>query len=263
MYRIKIRSRHPSHSALRKILPKLPYRSVVRFGSETDLNDTVSNGGKRIEINTIEAVRNSANKLRMKTCFTQGKVPTAKWQTLEEYISKPSLEFPIVVKHIFGSRNKSNFLIKDKKEFESCIKGKTTKKYIVEEFKNFTREYRLHVTKNGCFYSCRKMIKEDTPKEQRWFRNDSNSVWIIEENPSFDRPSNWKTIEKDCVNALKSVGLDVGAVDLKVQSSTNKKGEKRKDPEYIVIEINSAPSFGDITLKKYKEIIPKLITEKK
>jgi type I restriction enzyme S subunit len=39
---------------------------------------------------------------------------------------------------------------------------------------NNSREYRLHVTADGCFYACRKMLKADA--EERWYKNDSNCV---------------------------------------------------------------------------------------
>ena len=48
----QIRSRHPSHSILRGTFPRMNVRSVIRFGSETEIND----GKKRIEINSVEGV---------------------------------------------------------------------------------------------------------------------------------------------------------------------------------------------------------------
>ena len=99
-------------------------------------------------------------------------------------------------------------------------------------------------------------------------RNDSNSVWVtqFDENNNlktdFDQPSNWTTIVSEAVKALEAVGLDIGAIDVKVQSRTTKKGAVRENPEFIILETNSAPSFGDITLRKYKEEIPKILKEK-
>jgi D-alanine-D-alanine ligase-like ATP-grasp enzyme len=84
----------------------------------------------------------------------------------------------------------------------------------------------------------------------------------METNDLFDRPSNWDEIVSHSVNALKAVGLDVGAVDLRVQSSTNSDGESRVNPKFIVIEINSAPSFGKVTEEKYIEQLPKILNRK-
>lgn len=275
---VQIRSRHPSHNILRGSI-KLPFRSVVRFGSTTELEDTEDNGGNRVQLNSVEAIKNSASKLRMKNCFTLKNVKTADWyyvrknnfyhiknhnnQIQEVVIAVENLPYPIVAKHHFGSRGNGNYLLNSQQELQSWMTGKDLSNYIFEKFYNYTREYRLHVSKNGCFYTCRKMLKSDIPKEDRWYRNDSNSVWVLEENPLFDKPINWKDVEKECVKALKATGLDFGACDVKIQSAKTEKGKKREELEFIIVEINSAPSFGDITAEEYMKEIPKLLTEKK
>jgi len=256
-----ILSRHPSHGVIRRknrVLPLLPFRSVVRLGSTTFLEDD------RVECNSVEAIRNSANKLLMKQCFTADEVKTAKWikgemSTIEDIVA---LEFPLVLKHIFGSRGTGNYLVRRQEELETILQGKTLANYIFEKFYNYSREYRLHVTEDGCFYTCRKMLKSDTAEEDRWFRNDSNSVWIVEENESFDKPVNWDLCVSESVKALKAVGLDVGAVDLRIQSKLDKDGRTRENPDFIIVEINSAPSFGEITAQKYIEEIPKILKRK-
>lgn len=262
MYRIKIRSRHPSHNTLRHHLPKVNVKSVVRLGSITDLPDTITNGGTRVEINTIQSIKNSSSKLLMKECFDRNQVKTAKWFKLSNQIPE-GFEFPLVIKSHYGSRGLGNTLVHNIEEYNQALKNKNANNYIVEQYMNFNKEYRLHVTKDGCFYTCRKMLKSDTEKDKRWLRNDSTCVWILEDNELFDKPVNWNDIVKDCINALNSLGLDVGAMDVRVQSSKNKKGTIRENPEWIIIEANSAPSFGEQTAKKYLEIIPTLINSKK
>jgi glutathione synthase/RimK-type ligase-like ATP-grasp enzyme len=84
----------------------------------------------------------------------------------------------------------------------------------------------------------------------------------VETNPNFDKPVNWDTIVADCVKALAAVGLDVAAFDVRVQSTKNGKGQNRPDPKYIILESNSAPSFGTITTQKYLGVLPQLITDK-
>lgn len=267
-YAPQIRSRHPSHSPLRKQLPRLSVRSVVRLGSDTILNDVVEKGGKRIEVNTVEACKNSADKLRMKNCFKKLEVKTADWIPLTAQTTEAEIkEFckdneTFVLKSRFGSRGRGNTLCKGVDKLLEEIRGKDKSNYIIEKFYNYNREYRLHVTSEGCFYTCRKMLKENTPEKDRWFRNDSNSVWFMDNNPQFDRPVNWDNIVAECVKALNSVGLDFGACDLRVQSSKNDKGGIRENPDFIIVEINSAPSFGEQTLQHYLEEIPKIIKRK-
>ena len=253
-----IRSRHPSHDDLRRNLNKLPYRSVVRLGSTTELNDN------RIEINTVDSVKKSSNKLLMKACFQNNNVKTADWLSLNineinGVLNWCNEKYPIVAKHIYGSRGTGNYKLDTREQLEQWLQGKNFNNYIFEKFYSYSREYRLHVTKYGCFYTCRKMLKSDTPENNRWFRNDSNSVWVLEDNELFDKPVNWEQIVEECVKALTSVGLDIGAIDLKVQSKLKSNGNVRENPDFIILETNSAPSFGEITLIKYKEELNKLI----
>lgn len=271
-----ILSRHPSHSVLRKkanTLPRFPFRSVIRFGSTTDVVDSVSNGGRRIEINTVEAVRNSASKLRMKKCFTKAGVRTAAWWVHSEglyFLSKNSnarthigdLPYPIVTKHHFGSKGKGNTLIKSREEFEQWMVGKTMSNYIYEQFANYALEYRLHVSKQGCFYTCRKALKQGIPENEKWRRHDDICVWFLEDNPNFQKPATWKNIVDDCVKALNAIGADLLSFDVRVQSSKN------EYQDYILIECNSASSMdngtGNISVcaKKYIEEIPKILMSK-
>jgi glutathione synthase/RimK-type ligase-like ATP-grasp enzyme len=250
------------------LLPLENVRSVVRFGSTTPLSSIITDRMKRInnkiiEINTETGVLNSSNKRLMGQCFEKAvskeflpktlfNVENSVTQITEFFENK----FPLIIKHIYGSRNEKNFLIQNEDELKNFVTKNRMNNYIIQKYYSYSKEYRLHITENGCFYTCRKMLKNDA--EKRWFRNDSNSVWILEENELFDKPSCWKLIEETCVKCLKSLGLDVAAFDIRVQSKPNKKGELK----FIIIESNSAPSFAEITLTKYVEQIPKLIEEK-
>src|SRR5699024_3762831 len=206
------------------------------------MRDTVSNGRDRIEVNTIEAIRNSSNKFKMKCLFTEDSVETADWwrfdrsadsfKTLHSeeglvLLNIEELPYPIVSKNIFGSRNTGNIKHDNPDSLRLWMEGKNLDNYIFEKFYNYVREYRLHVTQDGCFYAIRKMLKRDTPEEYRWYRNDDHCVWILEDNEAFDKPVNWDDIVDHSVKALKAVGLDIGAIDVKVQSATKSDGSPR------------------------------------
>lgn len=279
-YLVNIRSRHPSHKWLKQNISRLPFKSIVRLGSTTEIGDEVSYGGNRIECNTVKSVRNSSNKLLMKQCFDNYGIKTAFWFTInpkltgftyhvsgnpDNCISRDEIEFPIVAKNIFGSRNTGNYLIKCGDELNDFIVSKfdNIDSYIFEKYYAYNREYRIHMAIIGnistCIYTCRKVLKSDTPEDQRWFRNDSNSAWYVEDNPKFDKPVNWDTIIDQCGLAMRSLGLDIGAFDVRVQSAENKDGELREDPEFIVIESNSAASHGVVTRQRYKDYIPMIL----
>lgn len=269
LFRPLLLSRHPSHSILRaknQTLPLLPFRSVIRLGSSTE-----SDG--RLEINTVEAVKNSASKLLMKQKFTEAGVKTAKWgdastarfDKLEGVYwvhhegNEVLIQYPLVIKSHFGSRGVGNTKFNTKEELEAWLLGKNLSNYIFEEFVKMTREYRLHITKFGCFYTCRKLVRSDAP-EDTWQKHDDVCNWVLEENPSFKKPKNWDAIVADCIKAKDALGLDICAFDVGVQGA--KDGVERENPEWIIFESCSAPSFGDITGKKYIEILPKLLIDK-
>lgn len=279
-YLVNVRSRHPSHKWLKQNIGRLPFKSIVRLGSNTLIGDEMSLDGDRIECNTINAVTNSSNKLLMKQCFENYNVKTAFWfivnPKLTGYtfcimadVDKPlhynDIEFPIVAKHIYGSRNTGNYFIKDQDELHQFITNRfiNISSYIFEKYYSYNREYRIHMAMIGnihqCIYTCRKVLKNDIPEDQRWFRNDSNSAWYVEDNPKFDKPVNWDDIIDQCGLAMRSLGLDIGAFDVRVQSAQDKDGELRDNPEFIIIESNSAASHGDITRQRYKDYIPLIL----
>jgi len=261
-------SRHPSHDLLRTSLARHRFHSVVRLGSET----IPERNNERVQINTPQAVRNSANKLLMKQCFTRAGVKTAQWFTKSNdwnslfnesnsglYSTIDQLPYPIIAKSLHGSRGEGNFKLDNQAALEAWMRDKNLSGYIFEKFMTYSREYRLHVTKDGCFYTCRKLLRNDAPANT-WQRHDDVCSWALETNPSFKKPNNWDAIVQDCINAQRALGLDICAFDVMVQGS--REGRERTNPEWIICESCSAPSFGEITGQKYIQEINRLIVDK-
>jgi glutathione synthase/RimK-type ligase-like ATP-grasp enzyme len=196
----------------------------------------------------------------MKHAFKEYEVKSAPFYMMSDLdeIDYDEINYPIIAKRNYGSRGNGMRKLNSPEELEDFFNS-DPKGYYFEEYQNLAREYRLHVTEDGCFYACRKMIKGDTPEDQRWFRNDSNCTWFLEDNEGFNKPSNWSEIEAECVKALKAVGLDFGACDVRVSSNTQEDGTHK----FSIIEINSAPSFGEITAQKYIEMLPELLRKKR
>jgi glutathione synthase/RimK-type ligase-like ATP-grasp enzyme len=253
---LRVFSRHPSHNPLREKRILLPALTALRLGSETEGILKYD-----VEINSVAAIKNSASKLLMKNCFKEQSVRTAVWifpknaEDVTDFVNE--VEFPIVMKRHNGSRNEGNTLIRTSEQLSQWLVNNTLSRFIVEKYHPYQREYRLHVTTEGCFYTCRKVLKLDTPDDKKWFRNDSNSNWVKEDHELFNKPSNWDDIVSESVKALTSVGLDIGAIDVRVSN------EKREGaPSFIILETNSAPSFGEVTLERYLSIIPKIVQNK-
>jgi glutathione synthase/RimK-type ligase-like ATP-grasp enzyme len=265
---VKIRSKHPSHDELRKVIPATK-PVVLRLGSTTEMPAGF------VEINHKDVARISGNKKKMKMAFNDAGVKTADWWTgtktdAGNYIfykdaqgfSINNLPYPIVAKSLFGAQGKGNTLIKSEAEFTQFLEGKNLNNYLFERYYNYLLEFRLHVTSDGCFYACRKAMKADTPAEERWRFHSDTSIFFLEENDRFFKPNSWNDIVEDCVAVLDEINADVLAFDVKVQSAVDKNGNVRDYQDYILIEMNSAPSLLSIGIEKYKEIIPKIIASK-
>ncbi len=271
MHKILVYSRHPSHKILRKNLPSLSVRSLVRLGSTTVPIRKLNH----IEINSVNSIQISANKKLMKEKFNLAKCNTAPWiavnnlNELNNAIGNETIRFPIVAKHIFGSRGTGNALIRNIDELNSWVKNRNFENYIFENYINYALEYRLHVTAGGCFYACRKALIRGTEKTQRWRRHKDNCVWLLETNEGFNEPNSWKDIIQNCIKALKEIGADILSFDVRVQNRLDQDGNEREYQDFILIECNSAssmqsPSNKEVSVcaSKYLEIIPHLIMVK-
>jgi len=265
----QIRTKNPSSSGLRAKnggIGNFPVRSIVRLGSRTSTKEAFPKSFGRkpiVEVNTVESIENSRSKLLMKACFAEGNVPQADWWELRrtnlyrngtETVTQISdLPYPILAKRIYGFKGHGMQKLDNQEALQTFMRG-TTNGYYLEEFKNYAREYRLHCTANGCFMVWRKLRKSDS--EQRWFFNSSNCNWVSENHELFNRPTNFTQIETDCVTALNNTGLDVGSFDVRIQSSS------QRNPQYIIVEVNSAPALGDQGIEVYKEVLKDIIENK-
>ena len=262
---LKIRTKNHTAQPLKNLI-EVNGRAVFRLGSITPTEEIFPRGVALnkpiIEINTAEACHNSGDKILMKTLFTKNEVKSAEWDNLSNHNYENDFQdwelFPAIIKHKNSCKGQGIYYIENIDSLRAFTsENNNLQNYIIEKYYNYSKEYRLHVTKDGCFYTCRKMLKENA--EERWHRHDMNSVWIMEENPLFEKPSNWDVIEAECVKALNAVGLDIGACDIKVQSEKSR--DRGGNPEFIILEINSAPSLGNQTLIEYEKQLRKMLND--
>jgi len=264
---VRIFSRHPSHNSIRnKIYVPRNKHIIFRLGSLSTPRRKAD-----LEINTVESIQNTMNKITMKKLFYASGVKSPEFYLLYndvggiyedngfKFISFEDLSnkfnYPILAKKTYRSRGRGMKKLDTKEEFldfiENYIKNNRRhhqNPYYIEEYKNYTKEYRIHCSAlGGYFYTCRKMLKGDA--EDRWYRNDSNSTWFLEDNPQFDKPETWDQIVEDCNNARKALGLFIGGADVRV----NKKGE------HMIIEMNSACSLGEKTALAYIRELEKIV----
>lgn len=242
MFYLKIRSKNHTANGLRRVI-RSTKRALLRLGSTTPTAEVfpyLRPGTEVLELNSVDACKISDNKTLMKQAFDEAQVTSSEWGPVNEEWDK----FPAIIKHNHSSKGNGIYYIKDQEALRDWLGSHNPANHIIEKYYTYNREYRLHVTKDGYFYTCRKMLRRDA--EERWHRHDNNSVWIVEENPQFDKPTNWDAIVAECVKALNAVGLDIAAIDVKVQSAN-----KGQDPKFIILETNSAPSLGERTTEEY------------
>jgi len=247
----RILSRHPSHNVFRKNENLLFDEDVlIRLGSKTPLLKNYS-----VEINSIDSIDTASNKYRMKVAFNKYKVPTADWYTyssLFEIFSEnktvETLPYPIIAKNIYGSKGKGNYKLDTPEELSAFLvkRSASINNFIFEKYYNYAKEYRVHVNcATGAFLVWRKLRRSDTPDNKRWFFNNENCNWVSQDHELFDEPKNFDEVLDACSLALKAVGLDIGGCDVRIQSNKNDR------PKFIVVEINSACSQGEITSQEY------------
>lgn len=261
----RVRSKNHSCSLLRyknKGIGPFALRSLVRLGSTTTTKEAFPKSygiHTIIEVNTVEAIQNSRSKLLMKQCFKNNEVKQANWFSVNETIAQghfDDLSYPIIAKRVFGFKGKGMSKIDNKEQLEEWLKKSNTEGYYFEQFFNGAREYRLHITENGCFMAWRKLRRNDTPDDRRWYFNSDYCNWVGENHETFNKPRNWNLMVGESVKALKAVGLDIGCVDLRCQ------GYNKDNPEFIIVEINSAPSLAAQGIEAYREEITKVINNK-
>lgn len=277
MYNLRIRTKNLCGPKLRHCI-KTPKKGVFRLGSLTpnsqiftpkELDEGV------IEINQVFAVERSANKHYFKRLATfdlenqEFRFPTAEWCTITDFEEKNTNtkwleniftnEHGVIVKHIYSSRGRGiyRFEKNQQEEFKVFTRSKYLQgvggNYIIERYYTYSREYRLHVDKFGCFHANRKMLKTDAT--DRWHRHHSNTVWIREENKLFRKPNNWDEIVSACQRAREILKLDICSFDIKVQSTDD-------NPKFIILESNSGSALGDELVEKYKVELEKIAQDK-
>lgn len=272
---MRIRSRNFSCRELREIETR--FTTIYRMGSTTPLG-AITRVPRVIEINSIDGCSISSNKIAMKKRFWHAHIRTPKFYLITSEADPEGSFFDktrhmltkwrngVIAKRYNSSKGHGIFIIRNEEDIESFMEmirrtHDYYHKWIFERFSTYSREYRLHCTRDGCFYACRKMLKNDA--DVRWHRHDENSVWITEQNELFERPECWDDLVTDCVNALKALNLDIAAFDVKVQS-TDSSIERKPDwvQKYLILEVNTAPGLGEVGLQKYKETLPLVIDKK-
>lgn len=271
MYKLVVRSKNHSCAPLREI--RLNQKVLYRMGSTTPEPEILKNHKTKhfdLVINSIIGCMTSGDKRLMKKCFKDNNIKTAEYFapfadnkvvdmfkiqkdiiTIKELFEQWNNR--MIIKKYNSSKGNDIYYIDTKEKLEEFLKEQKYHlfDFVFERYYTYSKEYRLHVTQDECFYTCRKMLKNDA--KVRWHRHENNSVWILEDNPLFNKPKSWDKIVEECKKALTALELDIAAFDVKVQTND------KKDPDFIILESNTAPALGKIGIEKYKKELPCLV----
>lgn len=273
---LRVFTRHPSYNFVRNKIKTGKKYIVARFGSLSNI------GNPDYEINSIQSIENCMNKLTMKRLFWENGVSSPSYITVDDknaltlykrgsnepiiyknyndFLESSGISFPLLAKKTYRSRGQGMIIITSAASFNNFMqeyiinnKKNINNPYYFEVYKNYTREYRIHVSElGGYFYTCRKVLKNDTPQEKRYFRNSKNCAWLLEENPSFNKPKTWEQIIEECQKARKALGLSITGIDLKVS----------KDGRFVILEANSACSLdGEVVSRKYEAELTNIVNK--
>ena len=108
-------------------------------------------------------------------------------------------------------------------------------------------EYRLHVFRDRVFFVQRKARKEEVPNEEVNWKVRNLKGGFIYANQNIEVADQAK---EQAIIAVKTLGLDFGAVDVIYNKRHNK---------YYVLEVNTACGLAGTTLEKYVEIFKEFV----
>jgi glutathione synthase/RimK-type ligase-like ATP-grasp enzyme len=222
---------------LAEALPKYPKKVVIRLGGEKEYE------GYDIQVNSAQAVKNCIDKLKMKEIFLENKLPTM------PLLKKHYNRYPCVLKAVVRSGGRSVLVAENKHEYDAYAKL-LKKGYYTEPYFDYTSEYRLHCTQDEMFFAVKKIKRDEH----------ADDLIITEKNHyntrEFVKPRLWKEMQKAACEAVKALGLDIGAVDI---------GYSSRNPDkhaFIIHEVNTNPELLKNTFDAYTGALDKIIKKR-
>lgn len=278
MYKTLILSSHPTHNIISKILPKQTFPSLLRLGSKTLVDK------KYIECNSLNSIKNTSNKLLMKCILLKNNINTPELYvcylnrlrldgTIEfinivdlknttegkriigEKTNIMELNYPIIAKMHFKSKNNKVVILENSNQVEEFVKTNNVRKYIFERYRNFRREYKVYATQNGIF--CIQRKKRNYNSKSIWNTNFKESTlttifngeWLSDNEiiPCFNE------MNIHCLQALKAFDMDICSFDIKV---------KNDGDVFTIINANSGDAISEEVIPLYAKQVKEVLIKK-
>lgn len=242
MYKLRVFSPNKSCAPLRCI--KLNQRVLLRFGSTTPLVSKY----KYLEINSIDGVKISANKIKMKKAFDKAGIKHSEWirsSDINKIIEFFYTHKILIAKHHHSSKGEGIYYIDSKESLDAfIITHNDLNNYVFEKYYFYPNEYRLHIDVNrGCFYACKKVFIENP--EVEWHKHANNSIFVLVREDHV-LPDCWNEMIENCKLAMKEMNLQICCFD--VLCSNN---------DFIIVESNTAPALGNYGITFYSNHLMK------
>ncbi|MGM0410091.1 MAG: ATP-grasp domain-containing protein [Bacillota bacterium] len=211
--------------------PYIQYNKLIRWGciASFPLNE------KSIVYNNRNGIKNASNKLKSRKIMEDNNVPIPQTWNDKEMPDFPCIGRPL--QH-FGGRN--FYFCEDKIDWNNA-KRKGAKYF--SKYYPKTKEYRVHVASGKVIILAEKITPDNT-SEQAW---NLSKKGVCEEFNTL----RWSEYPKDicdiAVKAVKSLGLDFGAVDIMAEPNDDSL------PYAVVLEVNTAPKLGSYGQERYAE----------
>ena len=139
MYNPRIRTKNSTAKDLRSSgtgIGRFTKKSVIRLGSLTKTEGVFKNIPSEdiIEVNTVDSIKNSRNKLLMKQCFAEAETPQSDWfiweneNTFINQITNETIDISdllnilssgLLMKRVCGFKGKGMYLIKNMEDWEA------------------------------------------------------------------------------------------------------------------------------------------------
>lgn len=241
MFKLRVFSPNTSCAPLRSI--PFNQRVLLRLGSITPLVSKY----KYLEINTIEGIKISGNKIAMKRAFDKASVIHSEWinsaskSDIRKFLNLHKI---LIAKHKHSSKGKNIYYIDNLKSLDYLCDTVDIKDLVFEKYYFFPDEYRVHIDVNhGCFYACKKVLKPDA--DVQWHKHADNSVFVLVKK-DHKLPECWENMINDCIKVLKQMKLTIACFDI-LCSNNN----------YIIVESNTAPSLASYGITYYSNHLKK------
>ena len=224
-YPVHVHSPHDSHKKFK--FPNFPESVRIRFGTVKSRKKIFD-----IEFNTVKAIKRCMNKVAMKIKFHAARVSSPKFYFA---ISNEDM-LPLMYKKFKHSMGEGQEVVDD---YGRAVVLSREKEGYFEEIVTSDREFRVHVADGKVIHVDEKILRS-VNHEPHQIKNLANGYIYLKPLRKYPK----RKLHRQCVNAVKCLGLSFGAVDVGLNSSVKK---------VFVFEVNSAMGMRTVTRKAYNE----------